>query len=859
MRAFLVFLLLTGFALGQATDSNARVTALIKSITPKEPIRTGRGFEYLRYDSRMRDDRYAAMVELSNIGPDATAAVPLLTQLINDKYEPPHCKLAMVEALEKIGPASQSAIPALKKLKSSKNDDSPRADKKAVLISIAAERAILVIENKPEERKIRQLMISIYPLLEQFSTEVNPQTVRLIHDYYLQRDSKTSEYFAQRFKDVVTDSELRKGLVLQLLRDPIGNDLGRTLLNSSFIDGDATVKQLIVHSQRQDQGLMCLEYLDNYLLIAFHILDYTTIDDERWEKVLKTCKTRFLMDPSSSKHEKYSELNHWLRETSYSLGRRSDLARDWLLDPNFVQLQYEDQQDGMRQVTLWIRDVKFLNQTQRQRAFEWLVNAWEKSQGLDSLRLELTKSLKRLVESNTQGDRLFSPHEREGNVTARIQFLSQLIPEFRGSPGNKDEIVQQLVSWINSPNYVPGDVENLLMTLFRLQPFIGPMPPTPLAEQFLIDGRFAEGESTLQQSLIAIPEDDETRLGLGILQIAIAVENFGKKLYLYGAASENASLPFLRLPIPINKSPLEISYQEFAVILDELKKDLGKAEATLARVREDDVKLPLRLAEISFDFSGTGQNRASLLEVVSRLNGQRPLFMIANPEFRVHFDRGDVPWLRAYCHLISASIDCYQAIATEAVFMQHIAGIFSKVKQSEEYARLAQNGDSVWMNLEVEDASRFKSMRLHILSVCELNTETWVHIRKEEDDEYECLPHTLQTDLFLPQLRSEQVDGWLALMRQLEGLLRGDLLIPVSQIRLITPVPLVEDRGLNMQKWLDDPPAFVIRNGKLFGAHLEDRHLEPLNDKIAVDIGVMFALFQQFQNPFGIYQVVRLN
>src|SRR5262245_21749441 len=93
-------------------------------------------------------------------------------------------------------------------------------------------------------------------------------------------------------------------------------------------------------------------------------------------------------------------------------------------------------------------------------------------------------------------------------------------------------------------------------------------PPAPLAERLLHDGKFADGETALQLARDANPKDDEARFGLGMIQFARAVENLGRALYEYGAVSEKATQPFLRLPVPRNETPSAISYRALGRVLD---------------------------------------------------------------------------------------------------------------------------------------------------------------------------------------------------------------------------------------------------------------------------------------------------
>ena len=329
-------------------------------------------------------------------------------------------------------------------------------------------------------------------------------------------------------------------------------------------------------------------------------------------------------------------------------------------------------------------------------------------------------------------------------------------------------------------------------------------PPSPLAEQYLHEGRFADGEVALLLALDADAADDEARFGLGVVQVARAVENLGQALYEYGAVSEKATQPFLRIPVPRNDDPSPISYEELGRVLDAFAADLGRAEATLAGIKDDEVKLRLRLAGIAFDFTGARQEGTTLLEVLTRLNGGRFEFQRNNPDLRVHFDRGDVAWLRAYCRLLSAMVEAYRAVDEEVGFEQRMEKVFPEVEGTDKDPQ-----DDWWQGLKVVDRPRLRRMRLHLLAVCELNRETWSHIREETDDDYEWLPHPQQADQLGLPLTEERIDGWLAMMEQWEGLLKGERLVP-SQLLVFVHPDHNRELGLNLRKLMDDPPADLL-------------------------------------------------
>ena len=204
----------------------------------------------------------------------------------------------------------------------------------------------------------------------------------------------------------------------------------------------------------------------------------------------------------------------------------------------------------------------------------------------------------------------------------RFQFAAQLIPESRVSELEREKITLLLSELSKSPSFDWIVARKLLITQIRWLPSPDRVAdlPLPFVEQFLNDGQFANGETALLRALDANPTDEETRLGLGLLQFARALENLGKALYEYGAVSEKSRMPFLRLPVPRNPTPSAISYKAFGRMLDVFAEDLSRVEANLALISNDNVKLRLRLAKITFDFAGTGKDRTTLLDILSKLS-----------------------------------------------------------------------------------------------------------------------------------------------------------------------------------------------------------------------------------------------
>ncbi len=111
--------------------------------------------------------------------------------------------------------------------------------------------------------------------------------------------------------------------------------------------------------------------------------------------------------------------------------------------------------------------------------------------------------------------------------------------------------------------------------------------------------------------------------------------------------------------------------------------------------------------------------------------------------------------------------------------------------------------------VNLQEATRVRSFRLHMVAVCELNRETWTYIRQETDDDYEWLSHPKQKDQLGMPITEEQITAWLKAMEQVEGLFTGQRLLPSSIVRIIDS-SFPESQGLILRLVFDDPPKDFI-------------------------------------------------
>src|SRR5262245_37084086 len=159
------------------------------------------------------------------------------------------------------------------------------------------------------------------------------------------------------------------------------------------------------------------------------------------------------------------------------------------------------------------------------------------------------------------------------------------------------------------------------LTALALAP---PARSAPLAEKYLLEGKHAEGEKALTKHLADKPDDDEARMGLAAIQLARAVEGVTKALYRHGLRSpELLQLMGLEMALPHklvpNPKPEKLTHPGLRKIVQAWVDDLGKVEATLAKVKSDTVKLPVPIARVKLDLFGNGQSY-SAVELVGLAN-----------------------------------------------------------------------------------------------------------------------------------------------------------------------------------------------------------------------------------------------
>lgn len=348
----------------------------------------------------------------------------------------------------------------------------------------------------------------------------------------------------------------------------------------------------------------------------------------------------------------------------------------------------------------------------------------------------------------------------------------------------------------------------------------------PLVERYLLDGRLKEGEVALVAHLKEHSSDDQARFGLGVLQFLRAVEGLGQSFTRYGVRTyrnHGFILPFLRLPAATNESSNTISYLKLREIIETFQKQLMQAESTLAPISDADVKLPLHFGMIKLDLNGTVQGSEddrSLWKVYAKLTNNSSVPIEKAEQFLIKFDRGDVHWLRGYCHLLSSVCDIYLAHDSKDLFERTAHLFFNKVDtpyqflSKSKHIRTIGASDVEILDLialvhlircDVIEPKRMASALDHLQAVIDQSRETWKWIMAEEDDDHEWLPNPRQTGV-IPNARvtEQMVLAWSGIMTESEKILSGELLIPFWR------GSDSDHRGINLRKVFLQPQRFDL-------------------------------------------------
>lgn len=344
----------------------------------------------------------------------------------------------------------------------------------------------------------------------------------------------------------------------------------------------------------------------------------------------------------------------------------------------------------------------------------------------------------------------------------------------------------------------------------------------PRMGELLKAGQLNEAVTYLDGVAKADSANSQARFGLGLTRFFGALQQLSADQYRYGAFGGDISrLPILRMPIPVNPRPEEVTYAQARQVIQDFQERLINAEAELARIHlQNEVKLSLDLAAISLDLDGNGkiEGAESFQTLLGAVNRGRPM-----ADLKVTLDNGDVPWLRGYCHFLCAFCDIVLAYDHQRMF--DVAGqwFYPQPVRSQPLPQPLDVGernnereilDAIaaihLADFPIREPKRMSSARGHLLEMIRTSRQSWELISAETDDDHEWLPSPKQSGILRIPVTREMIDSWHGILTEMEDLLEGRKLVPFwrDKIAIFGPqLPVdAQVRGVNLKRYFEEPP-----------------------------------------------------
>lgn len=312
-------------------------------------------------------------------------------------------------------------------------------------------------------------------------------------------------------------------------------------------------------------------------------------------------------------------------------------------------------------------------------------------------------------------------------------------------------------------------------------------------DELLGQGKLVAAAGHFREVLGKQPADHTARLALGLTEFLQALEFLGNSNYRFGVFNNSLTEDMLlvRLPVPENPNPDQVSYEELRDVVEQFQTRLRAAEETLAQVDTSDVYLPLYLGRVRLDLNGDGamaeeETLWRLMQVIS------PEVEQAQGEgFVLGVDGADVHWLRGYCHFLQAVCDVILAHDERQLFERCGHLVFPKIqtpfKAPQEPVRVGQFEPRAIADLiaalhltrfPVAAPERMRAAHEHLLAMIRESRLCWKRALTEKDDRNEWIPNPEQKGVLQVAVPREMITGWSEVLDEIERLLKGEKLIP---------------------------------------------------------------------------------
>ena len=326
----------------------------------------------------------------------------------------------------------------------------------------------------------------------------------------------------------------------------------------------------------------------------------------------------------------------------------------------------------------------------------------------------------------------------------------------------------------------------------------------------------ASGLKATEARLAALPTPtDADRFALGGVRFLRSVEGALQLRWQTGLSEQMTMIPFLRLPIPENPTPVAFDPAAIATLFKNVSTGMDAARAPLAEIKPDaDFGVEIAFKDIWFDINSnsTRDDGEDLLNVMG------PMIMgwqwdqrdPATPAPVIRFDAADAAWLSAYTHLLGGLSDMILAYDPTAPItrINDARTAMTKLGVIAPDPMFGMGGgasmdavDYFAMILatlnQTPDKARMLSAQTHLLAMVDDNRRFWAQVATETDNDKEWLPKDGQQSAMGIALPPGTGPMWLGVLSDIEALLKGEKLIPFWRID--------GPAGVNIARMFTDP------------------------------------------------------
>lgn len=344
-----------------------------------------------------------------------------------------------------------------------------------------------------------------------------------------------------------------------------------------------------------------------------------------------------------------------------------------------------------------------------------------------------------------------------------------------------------------------------------------------IAESRWNAGQLADAEKDLEALLRKNERDDVARFAIGVTRLFRAAERVTQSMQRYGLRPGEAFgvLNMLGAPIPTTATPTRppepIRYEDLRKVVETFLADIEGVDRILAEIKDESVKLPLKIGLVRLDFDGDGTATVdeAFWMIYSRLNRQvQDLDQATVEQFVIMLDRGDVEWLRGYSNVLCALSEFVLAMDFRELFERTAHLFFANPQTPYPFLRNSTGRDEFFenildliayihlINFEV-DSKRLTSALHRFEAMTRHSREMWKFVLAETDDDREWIPSPKQKAGVLGvQFTEEMVKGWMEFLAELDDILAGKKRVPFWRKG--------EDRGVNLRKAFTESKRFDL-------------------------------------------------